>query len=159
MAKKNTGSKLAAPDFAGLKQNLNALRAQMPFLTSLTGDQRKAALKIGDSRVAFIENAVNAAQNNPDVLPSVFNAQAFADQVTFMTQLDDFYRLVDQFNTDVTDTRLKLNSDVMSQALEVKQHIALAAKRNPSLKAVSDLLAESFRNVKSAKTPKPAAKA
>jgi hypothetical protein len=159
MAKKNNVSQLAAPDFAGLKQNLNTLRALMPFLLSLTGVQRKAALKIGDSRVAFIENAVHAAQNNPDVLPAVFDAQAFADKVAFLMQLEDFYRLVAQFNSDVSDTRLKSSSDVMAQALEVKQHIALAARRNPALKAVSDLLAESFKNAKNAKTHKPDAKA
>jgi len=150
---------LNAPDFAGFKDSLTTLRTQMPFLISMDSKQRQAALKIGDSRVAFVENAVHAAQNNPGLFPAAFNVQGFADKVTFKSQLDDFFGVLDQLHRDVADTRLQSNGDVMNQALEVKQHVALAAKRNPGLKSIADQLAESFRITKSNKAPQPAAKA
>nr|VFK80680.1 MAG: hypothetical protein BECKSD772D_GA0070982_11414 [Candidatus Kentron sp. SD] len=49
------------------------------------GQERRSTFKAGPDSVSFIQNALNAAQDHPDILPAGFGMAAFKNDVDLFT--------------------------------------------------------------------------
>ena len=56
-----------------VKDAITAIETALPFLITLTDAERKQLRKTGASRLSFVQNAAQAAQDNPDILPKTFD--------------------------------------------------------------------------------------
>ncbi|MCU0550511.1 MAG: hypothetical protein MUC48_14275 [Leptolyngbya sp. Prado105] len=72
---------------------------------------------MGDKRFAFVKNSINAAQNNPNILPASFDLKEFTDDHQLTLQLSELLIQLQQLEEQVNDTALSLGSDVIATDL------------------------------------------
>jgi hypothetical protein len=61
----------------------------MPFLVSLSTEERHPLYKMGEKRLAFVQNSLNAAQNNRGILPASFDFEGYAKDCELARNLND----------------------------------------------------------------------
>jgi hypothetical protein len=128
---------LAAADVAAIKASLAAAEAKMPFIQNLTKKDRKGLRKIGPERLSFVENALQAAQNNPTILPGTFDTTKFAGHVGLFQNMTDVNTVTAQLASKTDDTRMDVGALAMSEASDVYNYIKTASKKTPGLKPLA----------------------
>ena len=63
MPYQNISAQVSAADVTAVKNAVATIRAKLPFLVSLTADERKSLFKAGNS-LSFVQNSLQAAKNN-----------------------------------------------------------------------------------------------
>jgi hypothetical protein len=156
MPYQNISATVSDADVQAIKEAVATIQTKLPFLISLTPDERKGIFKTGPNSLSFVQNALQAAQNNPDIFPKSFDADEFSSDVDLFTVLTDINTIVAQLASEIDDTRMAVGGEVMSQATDVYNYVKAATKKTPGLKPVADQLGERFQK---ASTPKPASTA
>jgi uncharacterized phage infection (PIP) family protein YhgE len=157
MAYQNISAQLTAANIQAVKTAIAAIEAELPFLVTLTPAERKSLFKTGNS-LTFVQNSLQAAKNNPTVVPGSFNVTEFESDVTLFGVLTELGTLVAQLATKLDDTRMAVGSEAMNEAAQVYGYVKSAAKTIPGLKPVADQLAERFQRASTAKTTPAVAK-
>ncbi|SRR6266536_3137960 len=152
MPYQNIDATLSASDIQAVKDAFAQVLAKLPFLVSLTVDERKSTFKAGPNSLSFVENALTAAQGNPTVLPGSFGTPAFQKDVELFAVLTELGTLAESVSSQIDDTRLAVGGEAMQQASQVYNYIKAAAKTTPGLRPIADQLGERFQR---ASKPKP----
>lgn len=145
-------------DVATIKAAIATIQQKLPFLISLTDQERKSLPKAGSNSLSFVEHAQTAAQNNPTILPGSFDATGFGSHVDLFAVLTDVNTSIAQLASEVDDTRMAAGSEAMKDARKVYDYVKAAVKATPGLKPVADQLAERFQHTSAAKTASTPAK-
>jgi hypothetical protein len=66
---------------------LDTIHTKLPFLIDLTSHERRSLAKMGDASQAFVDKALQATAENPDVLPAAFDAAEYDADKTLFSQL------------------------------------------------------------------------
>ena len=128
-----------------VKTAFETIKANMPFLTGLTVDERIALPKINVSNKAFTEDAINAAVNNPSLVASYLSVPNMQNDMALYTQLDEIKGLVNQLLEKIEDTQLLAGSEAYVSGLAFYKLVSAAAEAGvPGADAVSDLLRARF---------------
>ena len=77
MAYQNITGSLSPEDMQQIKAALQTIQKKLPFLITLSTEERRRLFKMGDKSLAFVNNSITAAQSNPDILPASFDIQEF----------------------------------------------------------------------------------
>lgn len=94
MPYQNVSATLSDADIQEIKAALQTIEQKLPFLITLTADERRKLFKMGDKSLAFVSNSLTAAQSNPDILPPSFDLDEFRRDYQLITALTDiFFRL------------------------------------------------------------------
>ena len=155
MPYQNISATVAAADLQAVKDAIAIIQQKLPFLISLTPDERKSILKTGPNSLSFVQNAQQAAQNNPDIFPKSFDVTEFASDVTLFAVLTDINTAVAQLGSSIDDTRMAVGGEAMKEATQVYTYVKTAAASTPGLKPVADQLGQRFQKA-SAAAPAPA---
>lgn len=131
---------------------LTTIVQKLPFLVSLTVDERKSIFKAGPDSVSFIGNALTTAQNNGTIFPASFSVDAFQKDVALFDALTELQTIAESVASQIDDTRLAVGGEAMQEASSVYTYVKAAAKATPGLKPISDQLAERFKKT-STQTP------
>ena len=145
MSYQNISATVSAADVDAIKSAVDTIKQKMPFLVNLTPDERKTILKTGANSLSFVQNALQAAQNNPDILPKSFDTDEFGSDVSLLATLTDINSAVAQLLSEIDDTRMAVGSEAMGEAVDVYNYVKAAAKKTPGLKPVADQLGERFQ--------------
>ena len=156
MSYQNLSATVSAADLQAIRDALATIQVKLPFLVNLTPAERKALFKTGPNSLSFVQNALTAAQNNPDIFPRSFNVAEFASDVNLYAVLADLSTSLAQLASSVDDTRMAVGGEAMKQATQVYNYVKTAAATTPGLKPVADQLGERFAKTSS---PQPAATA
>ncbi|WP_287129296.1 hypothetical protein [Candidatus Cyanaurora vandensis] len=78
----------------------------MPFLITLTTEERRKLYKMGDKSLAFVTKGLNAAQSNPEILPPSFSLDDYAQDCALANSLTEVLQLIAQFQEQIDDTLL-----------------------------------------------------
>nr|VFJ56567.1 MAG: hypothetical protein BECKFW1821B_GA0114236_102831 [Candidatus Kentron sp. FW] len=78
----------------------------MHFLVNLTAKERRTILKTGPDSVSFVQNALSAAQDHPDILPATFKTPEFKNDVDLFAELTDINTMTASVASQIDDTRL-----------------------------------------------------
>ena len=73
MAYQNIAASLSAEDIKEIKAAFATIQAKLPFLVTLSVDERRKLFKMGDKSLAFVNNSLIAAQSNKEILPASFD--------------------------------------------------------------------------------------
>ena len=138
---------LSDDNLANIKAAIVTIHENMPFLISLTTDERRKRVKMGDKSLAFVSNSRTVTQNNPEVVPRNFNIQEFEKDYQLMVSLTEVLSLLEQLTEKVDDTLIAVGSESMASSLLVYDFVKTAAKHSPGLKSVADQLGERFKSV------------
>jgi len=153
MPYQNIDASLSPADVKAIKDALDTIIKTMPFLINLTPKERKATFKTGADSVSFVQNALSAAQDHPDILPASFSIPEFKNDVDLFTTLTDLGTLIASVASEVDDTRLAVGGEGMQEATQVYNYVKTAAKTTPGLKPVADQLGERFKKAGGKKKP------
>ena len=157
MSYQNISATVAAADVQAIKAAVATIQQKLPFLINLTPDERKSIFKTGPNSLSFVQNAVQAAQNNPDIFPKSFDVAEFASDVDLFAVLTDVNTVVSQLASSVDDTRMAVGGEAMKEATQAYNYVKAAAATTPGLKPVADQLGQRFQKA-SAPQPAPAPK-
>jgi alkyl sulfatase BDS1-like metallo-beta-lactamase superfamily hydrolase len=146
---------LSDQDMHDIKQAIDLIHTKLPFLVTLSVDERKRLYKMGDKRIAFVQNSLNAAQSNPNILPASFDLHDFNQRYQMALRLNEVLMRLQQLHEQVDDTELALGSEAMTQSLTVYDYVKTAAKKTPGLKGIAEQLGTLFKAIRN-KAPKPA---
>ncbi len=158
MSYQNISATVSAADLQAIKEAIATIQQKLPFLINLTVDDRKATFKAGPNSLSFVQNALQAAQNNPDIFLKSFDAVEFGSDVNLFAVLTDINTTVAQLASEIDDTRMAVGGEAMKEAAQVYNYVKTAAATTPGLKPVADQLGQRFQKA-SAATPAPAAAA
>jgi hypothetical protein len=121
-----------------IKKKLNEIRSTMPFLLSLTKEERKNKQNIGQGGIGFGKAALKAAQTHEEILPAKFSVVEFERDVVLYEQLQMLLSDVSTLCQNVDDTILLLGQEIMEQSNDMYDIVKLAAKRENKYKPTLD---------------------
>ena len=153
MPYQNINVSLSAADAQAVKDAFEAILNKLPFLVSLTVEERKATFKAGPDSLSFVQNALTAAQANPAILPLSFSTSGFKNDVDLFTVLTELGTLAASVASQIDDTRLAVGGEAMQQASQVYTYVKTASKFTPGLKPIAEQLSERFQRTGKQKKP------
>lgn len=110
-------------------QALTAVRAQLPFLVTLTPQERKELPKLGEKTVGFDEKCVSYMQSNPELLPGFVDIAEVQKDRDLRTQLLRFAADLQSLAQQVDDSLTVLGSEILMADLAYYQSAREAARR------------------------------
>ena len=116
-----------------------------PFIISLTPEERRERLKLGDKTLAFAEKSFAYAQANPALVPSYLEMEMFSIDMKDATGLRTLEISIQQLATGISDTIMVAGGEAYNESLIFYNAVKQAAKQNiPGAKAVYEDLQKRF---------------
>ena len=156
MSYQNIAAALSPQDIQEIKAALQKIQQKMPFLVTLSTEERRKLVKMGDKSLAFVNNSVTAAQSNREILPATFEVEELVRDYQLATALTEVLISMQQLTEQVDDTLMAVGSEAMTSSLTVYDYVKTASKKTPGLKTIAEQLGERFKAIgrgKSTKTP------
>ena len=100
---------------------------------------------MGPERLSFVQDAGQAAQDNPDIFPKSFDTDGFESAVALFSSMTEIGTLLQQLASKVDDTRMDVGVQAMSGASDVYNYVKAAAKKTPGLKPVAEQLGQLYQ--------------
>jgi hypothetical protein len=147
MPYQNISAALSDADLEAIQASLATLESKLPFLVSLTNDERRKRVKFGDKSLAFVENCLSVTEQNPDILPASFAKDEFKKDVLLLRQLVKVMLPLQQVCEKVADTETAVGTEAMQAALLVYDYAKSAQKHNAGMKTVVDQLGQRFKSM------------
>ncbi|MBD2615702.1 hypothetical protein VF14_10495 [Nostoc linckia z18] len=148
MASQNITGSLSAQDIQEIKVALQKIEQKLPFLVTLSPDERRKLVKMGDKSLAFVNNSITAAQSNREILPATFDVDELVRDYQLATALTELLVSIQQLSEQVDDTLMAVGSEAMTGSLTVYDYVKTASKKTPGLKVVAEQLGERFKAIK-----------
>ncbi|OUL30389.1 hypothetical protein [Nostoc sp. 106C] len=148
MAYQNITGSISPQDIQEIKAALQTIQKKLPFLITLSNEERRRLLKMGDKSLAFVNNSVTAAQSNREILPASFDVEELVRDYQLASALTEVLTSMRQITEQVDDTLLAVGSEAMTSSLTVYDYVKTAAKKTPGLKTVAEQLGERFKAIK-----------
>ncbi|MBE8969611.1 hypothetical protein [Nostoc sp.] len=148
MAYQNIAATLSPQDIQEIKAALQTVQRKMPFLITLSTEERRKLVKMGDKSLAFVNNSVTAAQSNREILPATFDVEELIRDYQLASALTELLISVQQLAEQVDDTLMAVGSEAMTSSLTVYDYVKTASKKTPGLKTVAEQLGERFKAIK-----------
>ncbi|MFN6470167.1 MAG: hypothetical protein RMY36_010895 [Nostoc sp. SerVER01] len=156
MAYQNITGSLSPQDIQEIKAALQKVQQKLPFLVTLSAEERRKLVKMGDKSLAFVNNSITAAQSNREILPATFDVDELVRDYQLASALTELLISMQQLTEQVDDTLMAVGSEAMTGSLTVYDYVKTASKKTPGLKTVAEQLGERFKAIgkgRSAKTP------
>ncbi|MHC5823045.1 MAG: hypothetical protein ACYT04_46240 [Nostoc sp.] len=148
MAYQNIAATLTPQDIQEIKAALQTVQKKMPFLITLSTEERRKLVKMGDKSLAFVNNSVTAAQSNREILPATFDVEELVQDYQLATALTELLISMQQLTEQVDDTLMAVGSEAMTGSLTVYDYVKTASKKTPGLKSVAEQLGERFKAIR-----------
>ncbi|WP_442938150.1 hypothetical protein [Nostoc sp.] len=142
MSYQNITGSLSAQDIQEIKAALQKIQQKLPFLVTLSTEERRKLVKMGDKSLAFVSNSFTAAQSNREILPATFDIEELVRDYQLATALTELLISMQQLTQQVDDTLMAVGSEVMTSSLTVYDYVKTASKKTPGLKTVAEQLGE-----------------
>ncbi|MEH1869690.1 MAG: hypothetical protein V7K69_32480 [Nostoc sp.] len=148
MAYQNIAASLSPQDIQEIKAALQTVQKKMPFLITLSNEERRKLVKMGDKSLAFVNNSITAAQSNREILPATFDVEELVQDYQLAAALTELLTSMQQLTEQVDDTLMAVGSEAMTSSLTVYDYVKTASKKTPGLKTVAEQLGERFKAIK-----------
>lgn len=145
MPYQNINATVSAADLQAIRDAFALIASKLPFLVSLTVEERRATFKAGPDSLSFLTNAASAATGNPTIFPPSFDREGFLKDVELFAVLTEIGTQADSTSSRIDDTRLAVGGEAMQGGSLVYKYVNTASKTTPGLKPVAELLGERFR--------------
>jgi hypothetical protein len=153
MPNPNINASVPAVDVQAVKDAFAAVLTKLPFLVNLTPGERKSTVKTGPDSVSFVQKALTATLDFPDVFPVSFDTPGFQKDVDLFNLLTELTTLAESVASQIDDTRMAVGGESMRQGMQVYEFVKTGAKTTPGLKPIAEELGKRFQ--KSGGTIKP----
>ena len=154
MSYSNLSVSLPQADVDAIKEALDTINSKLPFLISLSKDERQSLFKMGSKSIDFVQSSLRVVNNHANILPASFNVAEFAKDVNTYVPMSEIMLIMGSLSEKINDTSMAMGSEAMKQALDVYDYVKTAAKRTPGLKSVAAELGQRFKD-QGGKSTKP----
>ena len=128
-----------------IKGLIDQMEEKLPFLISLTSDERNSFPKLSRENELFVEETIRAAQTHKDVLPSYIHTNEMAKDLELHQQLGRIMVSLNYLHEKVKDTMHIAGSEALATALVTNNMFQIAAKMGvEGMDSVSAKLSELF---------------
>ena len=135
-------------------QAINTLKGQLTGLVTLTPDERRTYLKMGDKSLAFVQKAQEYAGLHPELVPSFVDVAEMKKDIDAVMALQTIYRALNEIHSALDDSILLAGSEAFMAALTFYNAAKSAAKSNvQGAKAIADDLGARFPGHKRKQSP------
>ena len=110
---------LTTEQVAAIMAALDALDTALPFIVSLTPEERQRLFRMGTRSEGFVREALTAAQQHPEHLPPSLEAAAMQRDLDLRDVLQPVLSRLGAIHTKVHDTWLLAGADAMQKATAV----------------------------------------
>ena len=118
---------IAAADVQAVKSAIATLKEKLPFLASLTADERQAIFKTGAASLFLAERARPAARTNPARPPQRFVVPESAPDVDLVTVLTDLITAMERLMAEMEHQPPAAGGEAMKEATQVYTYVKTAA--------------------------------
>jgi hypothetical protein len=139
-----------------IKTNLEGVKAELPFLISLTKEERKKLRKIGPGRIGYV-NEVNTASNaNSSALAAGFKLDDYNARLALYTALSEIYSWANPLRDSLESTLMALGAELMRESDEAYGYLKIAAAKdnnqnlNSTIEKIMGILKQARKQVKKA---------
>lgn len=151
---KNVSAVLTAADLQAVISFLQQADAKLPFLITLTPEERIAITKMGPKSVDFVNDALETVNTFPDIMPSSFDKDEFTRDTQLVSALIKIKMYLDALQQKVDDTLLEVGSEAMVRALDVYSQVNIQQDKVPGLRSAFEKLRSRFMYKKNRKKEK-----
>jgi hypothetical protein len=133
-------------DVQEIKTNILHIKGKLPQgLVTLTPEERRAYVKMGDKSIAFVEKALDTAQSFPQLLPVFVDIAEFKKDVEAVKVMKTILRQLEEITILLDDSILLAGSEALTAALSIYNVAKDAARRDVAgAKLVADELKVRF---------------
>lgn len=156
MAYQNISAELTDNALNKIKEHLKGISELLPFLITLTSEERQSLYKMGAKSLDFVNDCQLVAQNYPNILPASFDTEEFAKDTKLAKSLSEVNLLVDVLASQINDTAMAVGSEAMNTSLQVYDYVKTASKREAGIKTVAEQLKTRFKEQGKKNKNKPA---
>ena len=122
MANNHINATLSAEDQAAVMEAITTLRDKLPFLITLTPQERKSLVKVGDEGWGFINKTLEVGTQNPEFLPRSFDISQMRNEVELLTVLQSITIALTQVQDLLNDSIQGLRSQTYRDALTIYRY-------------------------------------
>lgn len=145
-----------AAQIAAVKTALQTIQTNLPFLIGLTTEERISLPSMNVSNKAFTEDAINAATNNPTLVPAYISVPNMQSDLALLKQMEEILLLTQQLCERIDDTRLLAGSEAYNAARLFYQATKSAAEAGvPGADTIANQLGERFTSSGNNPNPQP----
>ena len=148
MSYQNIAATLSPQDIQEIKAALQTVQKKLPFLITLSTEERRKLVKMGYKSLAFVNNSITAAQSNREILPATFDVEELVQDYQLAAALTELLISMQQLTEQIDDTLMAVGSEAMTSSLTVYDYVKTASKKTPGLKTVAEQLGERFKAIK-----------
>lgn len=148
MSYNNISYSIPQADIDAVMKAISTINSKLPFLISLSPDERKGLFKLGPKSANFVKDAAAAVAGFPEILPSAFDIAEYNKDTSLFEALSMMKLQIDSLAEKLDDTYLAVGAEAMSESLQVYAYVQTAAKGIPGLKTVAETMQERFRRPK-----------
>lgn len=145
MSYQNISVAMSQADVDAVKAAIATINSKLPFMITLTPEERRTLIKLGPKSVDFVQDAITAVAGFPNVLPPSFDKNEYAKDTSLFRALGEIKVLIDSLQEKVDNTYTAIGSEAMTASLEVYAYVQTAADRTPGLQSVADLMRQRFK--------------
>jgi hypothetical protein len=128
-----------------IKGLVDQIEEKLPFLISLTSDERNSYPKLSRENELFVEETIRAADSHKSVLPSYIHTNEMAKDLELFQQLNRVMVRLNNVHSKVKDTMHIAGAEALSTALVTNNMFQIAAKMGvDGMESVSAKLSELF---------------
>ena len=135
---------LAATDLATILANLEANDALLPFLLSLSNEDRKKLFKAGAKRAGAIALAQVAITQFPQIFPGTMPPTELNKDIVLRSAVMTLQAEYTARAAAMGDTLLALNADCMQHVREVYKYVKAAKDSVPGIRPIYEQMAVYF---------------
>ena len=150
---------LSDADITEIEGHLDAIRAKMPFLITLTAQERREKAKLGEKSMGFEEKCETYMQSHPQFMPGFVALEDVSKDRALRTQLLHLSAQHQALFAAIQDTLMLTGSDLWSSDLAYYKSVQEAARRGlPGAEAIYNDLKSRFPGTTHPAAPAPADK-
>lgn len=136
-------TELTAEARKAISDAFDTIEKNLPFLISLTPDERKGRVLMGDRNKPFVERTLEGAHIAPELLPRSIVVANIERQLALYRALSPVVARMTSLAEQIEDTHSQVGSEVYTQALEMYRHFK-AAGRTEGLDELIDNMGKRF---------------
>jgi hypothetical protein len=129
-------------------------KAAMPFLISLTTEERKRSQIMGPKSLDYVRQCLEGAKAFPDELKKSFDTAEMEKDYEILSHLLGVQIACQEVMELINDTLTASGIEALEAANEVYASLKLSAKGNASVKGMVDKISERFKGQGKSKKPK-----
>ena len=125
---------VSADDVQAVKSAIATLKAKLPFLASLTAQERQTLFKTGATGLFLAQHAQPSRRNHPDHNPQRIELPGTPSEVDLITVLTDLVTAVERLVAETENQPPAAGGEAMKEKTQVYTYIKTAAQNTTVVK-------------------------